>query len=403
MGSEGGIATCQVQREGSTLDSDTQGPRVILFSASEAKGLLDHVYALLGGAPLVQRWTEDVFEPGDFTLERLLIRCGEVDFAVIILTPDDEVTTRGETKRVPRGNLLVEAGMFLAALGRHRVFLLYDEGANMALPTDWLGLVKQPWHVVGESSNPDDFSYIEEPVSKIRQAIKDRGVIAHPFELVVGEAEIYDRAIAMLAIERVERVDIYAPTGLWDLFDRRDEKSLPTARRIPLKPKEKWFEALAANLETGTHETHSGIGEVRAIFGLPPSIEDFGVVESQMARFDGLSGAILRYLPARAPMERLQGTGLVVFEGKGAGLGFAVGGHHTTVDQTLFISEPAELAMLTQWFDEGWCRLGQYTLKDAREPEGSLEEGLARARESYEAPMRAGRSASRASSRPSAT
>ena len=61
-----------------------------------------------------------------------------IDFAVIVLTPDDRVTGR-ELAR-PSDNLFLELGFFAGALGRARTFLLMPADATMRLPSDLSGL-----------------------------------------------------------------------------------------------------------------------------------------------------------------------------------------------------------------------------------------------------------------------
>ncbi|MFZ1743100.1 MAG: nucleotide-binding protein [Pontixanthobacter sp.] len=65
---------------------------------------------------------------------------GDVSFAVILMTPDDEGNVKGEVAQPrPRQNVLMELGYFIGRLGRENVCAL-KKGA-MELPSDFAGVV----------------------------------------------------------------------------------------------------------------------------------------------------------------------------------------------------------------------------------------------------------------------
>jgi predicted nucleotide-binding protein len=70
----------------------------------------------------------------------------EVKYACVLLTPDDEGYRKGhgdEKRYRARQNVVLELGMFLAALGRKRVAILHT--GNVELPSDIHGLVYIPF------------------------------------------------------------------------------------------------------------------------------------------------------------------------------------------------------------------------------------------------------------------
>jgi predicted nucleotide-binding protein len=70
----------------------------------------------------------------------------EVKYACVLLTPDDEGFRRDhpdEKQYRARQNVVLELGMFLAALGRKRVAILHT--GNVELPSDIHGLVYIPF------------------------------------------------------------------------------------------------------------------------------------------------------------------------------------------------------------------------------------------------------------------
>ena len=66
---------------------------------------------------------------------------GDVAFAVVLLTPDDEGRSRGVGELMPRArqNVVLELGYFLARLGRDRVCALKRGGVE--IPSDFAGVV----------------------------------------------------------------------------------------------------------------------------------------------------------------------------------------------------------------------------------------------------------------------
>jgi predicted nucleotide-binding protein len=81
-----------------------------------------------------------IFGLSEATLESLDKVMRASDFAVLILTPDDMLTSRGKNASAPRDNVLFELGLFMGRLGRSRTFAVYDRTANLKLPSDLAGI-----------------------------------------------------------------------------------------------------------------------------------------------------------------------------------------------------------------------------------------------------------------------
>ena len=65
-----------------------------------------------------------------------------VDFAVVLLTPDDVGAIATDSRNLrprARQNVLLELGLFIGALQRHRVCALHR--GNLELPSDFDGVV----------------------------------------------------------------------------------------------------------------------------------------------------------------------------------------------------------------------------------------------------------------------
>jgi len=85
---------------------------------------------------------------GQTVIEKLESAITDVDFAVVLATPDDEgfrAGQPGEKAFRARQNVVLEMGMLLARLGRHRVAILLKEQATMERPSDIQGLIYIPF------------------------------------------------------------------------------------------------------------------------------------------------------------------------------------------------------------------------------------------------------------------
>jgi hypothetical protein len=85
-------------------------------------------------------WSQGVFGLGEGTLETLVDRLDDFDFASLILTPDDLIKSRKGSSPTPRDNVLFELGLFIARLGRKRTFIVYDRSTPLRLPSDLAGV-----------------------------------------------------------------------------------------------------------------------------------------------------------------------------------------------------------------------------------------------------------------------
>ena len=78
----------------------------------------------------VRVWSNDIFAVSDTTIESLEQAAMEVDFAILVLTPDDITTSRGTRRAAPRDNVVYELGLFGGALGRKRTFMVVEATAK---------------------------------------------------------------------------------------------------------------------------------------------------------------------------------------------------------------------------------------------------------------------------------
>ena len=121
----------------------TMNPRPVLFvgCSTESLNLGRAIQSALDYDPIIVKvWTEGIFRPSQFPVESLEHELHSVDFAVLVLSPDDTIVSRDEKSDAPRDNLILELGLFMGALGRARTFLVCPRGVEIKIPTDLMGI-----------------------------------------------------------------------------------------------------------------------------------------------------------------------------------------------------------------------------------------------------------------------
>ena len=116
--------------------------RPLLFVGSSSEGL-DFAKALqqnLDHALEVVLWSQGVFGLSGGTLESLVQKLETIDFAALVLTPDDLIESRERERPGPRDNVLLELGMCIGALGRERTFIVHDRTEDLKIPSDLAGI-----------------------------------------------------------------------------------------------------------------------------------------------------------------------------------------------------------------------------------------------------------------------
>lgn len=115
-------------------------PKVFIASSIEAVEYAKAIQQLLDHQCETTIWSQGVFGLSQGTLENLELVINKFDFAILILTPDDMVISRGEIKQSPRDNLLFELGLFVGRLGRSRTYIIQDRTNQIKLPSDFAGI-----------------------------------------------------------------------------------------------------------------------------------------------------------------------------------------------------------------------------------------------------------------------
>src|SRR5204863_7814689 len=94
--------------------------KIFIGSSSEGRPVAELIREILLAEGVIATgwWETGVFQVGEAYLESLHRMVGDFNCAVLVATPDDTIQTRGHESRTPRGNVLLEYGMFSGVHGR---------------------------------------------------------------------------------------------------------------------------------------------------------------------------------------------------------------------------------------------------------------------------------------------
>lgn len=117
-------------------------PTVFIGSSSEGLEVARAVRDNLANDAAVTVWDEaQEFELGKSTLDGLMDAACKYDFAILVFTPDDAVTSRGADRLAPRDNVLFELGLFMGSHeGRQRTFVIHEKRSGLKIPSDFEGI-----------------------------------------------------------------------------------------------------------------------------------------------------------------------------------------------------------------------------------------------------------------------
>ena len=202
--------------------------KVFIGSSSEGKQIVNALQAAFknNGVPYdILPWHQGVFGLSDTTVESLEKELDRVDFAVLVLTPDDQTTVRGETYKTPRDNVAFELGLFIGRLGRKKTIIVCEEGTK--LPTDLYGVTVayyqkndgQKWTTI---MNPIAFS-IDEHITSILQDEMLENNLRVITERIVRRAQ-HDEApngVNMSAFELIPRmIELISEQDYLECYER---------------------------------------------------------------------------------------------------------------------------------------------------------------------------------------
>jgi predicted nucleotide-binding protein len=155
--------------------------RMFIGSSAEALPVTRAVAANLEHDYRVRVWTARAFEPGHSPLEDLERRLDGSDLGCFVFAADDWVITRGKRYGAVRDNVLLELGLFIGRLGRHRCFTVAPRGAALRMPSDLDGF--PPARYDPDFEDGDEVPALSGAADEIRAAVTRRvgqGTIRKP-------------------------------------------------------------------------------------------------------------------------------------------------------------------------------------------------------------------------------
>jgi predicted nucleotide-binding protein len=131
-------------------------PRVFIGSSTSALDIANSLKKglVMRGCGDVEVWNKGVFGVNRGFLETLLNAREKFDYAVMVWSAADSVNSQAAVPHAPRDNVVFETGLFMGAMGRDNVFVMYDEKADLKIPSDFEGitLVKFDGQTAGHNS-----------------------------------------------------------------------------------------------------------------------------------------------------------------------------------------------------------------------------------------------------------
>lgn len=149
-------------------------PSVFIGSSSEGFEIAEKILSLLKDIAECKLWKE-AFDYGKSNYENLISQIALYDYAIIIATADDVVTSRHHSFDAPRDNVLFEFGLFAGGLGRSKVFYVVEQGIK--IPSDLSGITLP---TISIKTDRNFEKTINDCVSKIQQHIIDK---EHTYDL----------------------------------------------------------------------------------------------------------------------------------------------------------------------------------------------------------------------------
>jgi hypothetical protein len=115
-------------------------PRIFIGSSGGGRAVAHALRANLREDGEVTVWDQGVFEPGAGILQSLIAELRKTDFAILVFTSDDLVTSRTVLTPGPRDNVLFELGLFMGRLGSLLTYAVMSSADRLKIPSDLAGI-----------------------------------------------------------------------------------------------------------------------------------------------------------------------------------------------------------------------------------------------------------------------
>ena len=142
------ILDCNKSRENNTTQNISNNKNKVFVVYGHDIASRNELEAMLRRWKLEPLILDQLPSGGTTIIEKLEKYTQEVNFAIILATPDDigyQKNHEDEKKSRARQNVVLELGMMLAKLGRERVVILLKNQSEMERPSDIQGLLYIPF------------------------------------------------------------------------------------------------------------------------------------------------------------------------------------------------------------------------------------------------------------------
>lgn len=160
-------------------------PRIFIGSSTESMNIAGACNVSLEHSAEVTMWPH-IFELGDSTLDSLVRKANNVDFALFVFAPDDLTIMRNQHKPTVRDNVLFELGLFIGALGKKRCFILKPRGEDLYLPTDLLGINTGDFEP--NRQDGDNFSAVNAACIQMTRQMNNLGLVKAEIPSIATDA-----------------------------------------------------------------------------------------------------------------------------------------------------------------------------------------------------------------------
>lgn len=124
----------------------SQHPRIFVVHGRNVD-VRNAVTSMLGKLKMDYEVLEDRTSSGATVIEKFLNCAEECDFAIVLMTADDEGGIRGANQMVLRArqNVILELGYFISRVGRKKIIIMQEDGVHIEWPSDLNGIVRIPY------------------------------------------------------------------------------------------------------------------------------------------------------------------------------------------------------------------------------------------------------------------
>jgi hypothetical protein len=143
-------------------------PHIFIGSSKEGLPAAEIIRDRLKDIAVIKLWTR-AFDIGKSNYENLTTQIALYDYAILIATADDTITSRKKTTKGARDNVLFEFGLFAGGLGRSRALYVLEKGIK--IPSDLLGIT---FPIIAKSDTPDFIATLDTCVEDIKKHIADK-------------------------------------------------------------------------------------------------------------------------------------------------------------------------------------------------------------------------------------